>query len=44
MRDVLVVTTLSKPSKYWYFIEKKRCQNRQIHKANILKGGKIKSS
>ncbi len=33
---------LSKPSKYWYFIEKKRCQNRQIHKANILKGGKKK--
>ena len=33
---------LSKPSKYWYFIEKKRCQNRQIHKANILKGGRKK--
>ena len=33
---------LSKPSTYWYFIEKKRCQNRQIHKANILKGGKKK--
>ena len=33
---------LSKPPKYWYFIQKKRCQNRQIHKANILKGGKKK--
>lgn len=33
---------LAKPSIYWYFIEKKRCQNRQIHKANILKGGKKK--
>lgn len=33
---------LSNQSKYWYFIEKKRCQNRQIHKANILKGGKKK--
>lgn len=33
---------LAKPSKYWYLIEKKRCQNRQIHKANILKGGKKK--
>lgn len=33
---------LSKPSEYWYLIEKKRCQNRQIHKANILKGGKKK--
>ena len=33
---------LSKPSTYWYFIEKKRCQNRQIHKTNILKGGKKK--
>lgn len=34
--------SLVKPSRYWYFIEKKRCQNRQIHKANILKGGKKK--
>lgn len=34
--------SLAKPSKYWYLIEKKRCQNRQIHKANILKGGKKK--
>ena len=33
---------LAIPSIYWYFIEKKRCQNRQIHKANILKGGKKK--
>jgi len=24
---------------YWYFIKKVRCHNRQIHKANILKGG-----
>jgi N6-L-threonylcarbamoyladenine synthase len=31
---------LAKPLQYWYLIEKKRCQNRQIHKAKILKGGK----
>jgi N6-L-threonylcarbamoyladenine synthase len=24
---------------YWYFMKKVRCHNRQIHKANILKGG-----
>lgn len=24
---------------YWYFLKKVRCHNRQIHKANILKGG-----
>lgn len=24
----------------WYYIKKVRCHNRQIHKANILKGGK----
>ena len=29
-----------KPLQYWYLIEKKRCQNRQIHKYKILKGGK----
>jgi hypothetical protein len=33
---------LVKPSNTWYFIEKKRCQNRQIHKANILKGDRKK--
>ena len=33
---------LAEPSDSWYFIEKKRCQNRQIHKANILKGGRKK--
>ena len=33
---------LSKPCDSWYFMEKKRCQNRQIHKANILKGGRKK--
>lgn len=33
---------IARQSKYWYFIEKKRCQNRQIYKANILKGGKKK--
>ena len=33
---------LAEPSDSWYFMEKKRCQNRQIHKANILKGGKKK--
>lgn len=33
---------LAKSLQYWYFIEKKRCQNRQIHKAKILKGGKKK--
>ena len=27
---------------YWYFMKKVRCHNRQIHKANILKGGKRK--
>ena len=27
---------------YFYFSKKVRCQNRQIHKANILKGGKKK--
>ena len=35
---------LAEPSDSWYFMEKKRCQNRQIHKANILKGGKKKSN
>lgn len=33
---------LAEPSDSWYFMEKKRCQNRQIHKANILKGGRKK--
>ena len=26
----------------WYFVKKVRCHNRQIHKANILKGGNKK--
>ena len=33
---------LAKPSNYWYFVKKVRCQNRQIHKVNTLKGGKKK--
>ena len=33
---------LSKTCDSWYFMEKKRCQNRQIHKANILNGGRKK--
>ena len=33
---------LAEPSDSWYFMEKKRCQNRQIHKANIPKGGRKK--
>jgi hypothetical protein len=33
---------LAIPNDCWYFMEKKRCQNRQIHKMNILKGGKKK--
>ena len=28
-----------KQSKVYYYMRKVRCQNRQIHKANILKGG-----
>lgn len=32
----------AKPLGYYYFQKKVRCQNRQIHKANILKGGKKK--
>lgn len=31
-----------KQSKYWYYIKQIRKHNRQIHKANILKGGKKK--
>lgn len=27
---------------YYYYLKKVRCHNRQIHKANILKGGKKK--
>ena len=40
--DALCISNnpLAKPLHYWYLIEKKRCQNRQIHKAKILKGGK----
>lgn len=29
----------AKQSKVYYYMKKVRCQNRQIHKANILKGG-----
>lgn len=32
----------AKLSETWYFQKKVRCHNRQIHKANILKGGKKK--
>lgn len=31
---------LAKPLGYYYYQKKVRCHNRQIHKANILKGGK----
>ena len=31
-----------KPLGYYFYQKKVRCQNRQIHKANILKGGKKK--
>lgn len=31
-----------KPVDIIYFVEKKRCHNRQIHKANFLKGGRKK--
>lgn len=33
---------LAKPLGYVFYQKKVRCQNRQIHKANILKGGKKK--
>lgn len=33
-----------KPSDYYYHQKKVRCHNRQIHKANILKGGKKKNN
>lgn len=32
----------AKPLGYYFYQKKVRCQNRQIHKANILKGGKKK--
>lgn len=35
-------TPLALPAEHWYFVEKKRCQNRQIHKAKCLKGGRRK--
>lgn len=31
---------LAKPLGYYYYMKKVRCQNRQIHKANFLKGGR----
>lgn len=31
---------LAKPISDWHYFKKVRCHNRQIHKANILKGGK----
>lgn len=42
--DALCITGNPKvePLGYYYFIKKVRCHNRQIHKANILKGGKKK--
>lgn len=33
---------LAEPLEYYYYKKKVRCHNRQIHKANILKGGKKK--
>jgi 5-methylcytosine-specific restriction endonuclease McrA len=30
---------LAEPCDYWYYYKKVRCQNRQIHKANTIKGG-----
>jgi N6-L-threonylcarbamoyladenine synthase len=32
----------AKPMGYYFYQKKVRCQNRQIHKANILKGGRKK--
>lgn len=42
--DALCITgkPLVKRLDSWYFIKKVRCHNRQIHKANILKGGNKK--
>ena len=34
----------AEPLGYWYFQKKVRCHNRQLHKANILKGGIRKSN
>jgi len=33
---------LAKPLDYWYFYKKVRCHNRQIHKANFIKGHRKK--
>lgn len=33
---------LAKPLGYFFYQKKVRCQNRQIHKSNILKGGRKK--
>lgn len=33
-------TPLAKPLGYLYYMKKVRCQNRQIHKANFIKGGR----
>lgn len=35
---------LAKPLNTWYYQKKIRCHNRQIHKANFLKGGKKKNN
>ncbi len=42
--DALCITgkPLVKRIDNWYFVKKVRCHNRQIHKANILKGGNKK--
>jgi hypothetical protein len=42
--DALCITgkPLVKRLDNWYFVKKVRCHNRQIHKANILKGGNKK--
>ena len=34
----------AEPLGYWYYQKKVRCHNRQLHKANILKGGVRKSN
>lgn len=35
---------LVEPCEYWYYQKKVRCNNRQIHKANFLKGGKKRNN
>jgi len=43
--DALCITrNIVERCKEYFYIKKTRCHNRQIHKANILKGGKKKSN